>query len=77
MDVMEFLRAFVLEEFGKDVNESDKISVFVDDSLDKVEMLMDLEEKFGVSIPDQDVLGVVTVGDLARVISTNLSRARG
>jgi len=35
------------------------------DSLDVVELLMALEETFGVTVPDEDVPGLKTVKDIA------------
>ena len=33
------------------------------DSLDLVEMIMEMEDKFGVKIPDEEAEKIVTVGD--------------
>jgi len=41
------------------------------DSLDVVELLMALEESFGVSVPDEDVAGLKTVRDIAAYIENN------
>lgn len=38
------------------------------DSLDTVEMLMTLEEEFGISIPDEDAIKLKTVGSIVEVI---------
>ena len=38
------------------------------DSLDLVEILMSLEDEFNVSIPDEAIPGIVTVGDLVKFI---------
>ena len=35
------------------------------DSLDVVEVLSQLEDEFGITIPDEDVENLVTVGDVA------------
>ena len=35
------------------------------DSLDVVELLSRLEDEFGITIPDEDVENLVTVGDVA------------
>lgn len=40
------------------------------DSLDLVEILMSLEEEFNVSIPDEAIPGIVTVGDLVKFIES-------
>ncbi len=38
------------------------------DSLDIVEMLMTLEEEFGISIPDEETANMKTVGEIIKVI---------
>ena len=38
------------------------------DSLDVVELLSRLEDEYGVTIPDEDVENLVTVGDVAAQI---------
>jgi acyl carrier protein len=41
------------------------------DSLDVVEMLMNLEEEYGITIPDEDAIKIKTVADLVAVIDSN------
>lgn len=77
VDVMEFVREFVRKNFGRDVVESDRVSSFVDDSLDRVEMLMDLESEFGITVSDEELKAVVTVGDLVGVLRTKLGGVGG
>ena len=38
------------------------------DSLDIVELMMDLEEECGVTIPDEEAAKMVTIGDLMKYI---------
>ena len=38
------------------------------DSLDLVEVLMSLEDEFNISIPDEAIPSIVTVGDLVKFI---------
>ena len=38
------------------------------DSLDRVEIIMNLEERLNVQIPDEDLEGIITVGDAAEKI---------
>lgn len=38
------------------------------DSLDVVELIMTFEEEFGVSLPDEDVSKLKTVGDIIKYI---------
>jgi len=42
------------------------------DSLDVVELIMRLEEKFDVEIPDEDAEKIQTVGDAVRFIEAKL-----
>ncbi|MBE6728634.1 MAG: acyl carrier protein [Ruminococcaceae bacterium] len=41
------------------------------DSLDIVEMLMSLEDEFGVDIPDEEIEKMKTVGDVVSYIEEN------
>lgn len=41
------------------------------DSLDLVELVMEFEDKFGVSIPDEDYEKIKSVGDAVDYISEN------
>ena len=38
------------------------------DSLDVVELLISLEDEFGVSIPEDDIVNVKTVGDIVAML---------
>ena len=42
------------------------------DSLDVVEMLMAMEESFGITIPDEDIEELVTVSDIVEYIESNM-----
>lgn len=42
------------------------------DSLDIVEMLMTLEEEFGVSIPDEDTANMATIKQIAEVVEKKI-----
>jgi len=39
------------------------------DSLDVVELLMTLEDEFGVTISDEDAVKIKTVGDILKIIN--------
>ncbi|WP_390544828.1 acyl carrier protein [Helicobacter pylori] len=41
------------------------------DSLDVVELIMALEEKFGIEIPDEQAEKIVNVGDVVKYIEDN------
>jgi acyl carrier protein len=42
------------------------------DSLDTVELVMELEEKFGIEIPDEDAEKALTVKDIVDYIETKI-----
>ena len=41
------------------------------DSLDVVELLMAIEETFGVSVPDEDITGLKTVKDIVDYVDAH------
>ena len=43
------------------------------DSLDAVEIMMALEDEFGVSIPDQDAEGFKNIGDIVKYLEAKIS----
>ena len=47
------------------------------DSLDSAEIIMTLEEKFDMSIPEESARGLKTVGDLVALIEKVLADKRG
>lgn len=47
------------------------------DSLDEVELLMELQEEFGISIPDDVAERIQTLGDAIRYIEAKLREQRG
>ena len=42
------------------------------DSLDAAEVVLALEEKFGIEIPEEEAVGVVTVGDIMELVNQKL-----
>ncbi|ARU42429.1 acyl carrier protein [bacterium] len=42
------------------------------DSLDVVELIMALEEEFGIEIPDDDVANMKTVGDVSGYVASKV-----
>lgn len=62
--VFEKIRAIVVEQLGVDEEEVTMETTFESlnaDSLDVVELVMALEEEFGLEIPDEDAEKLVTV----------------
>jgi acyl carrier protein len=43
------------------------------DSLDTVELIMEFEREFDISIPDEDAEGIKTVGDAIEYVTNNTS----
>jgi acyl carrier protein len=41
------------------------------DSLDVVEVLMSIEDEFGVEIPDEEIENIKTIGNLVEYIENN------
>ncbi len=63
----ERLRHVIAEQLGVDESRVVPSASFADDleadSLDLVELIMSIEEQFGVEIPDEDAEKITTVGD--------------
>ena len=75
MSVDQKVKQIIVEQLGVDEGQVDGSASFVDDlgadSLDIVELVMALEEEFGVSIPDEDAESIKTVGDAVSYIQNN------
>lgn len=74
-DIFEKLKAIAVNQIGIDEEkvtpESDIIKDLGLDSLDIVDMLMSVEETFGVTIDDSDVAEMKTVADVVKFIENN------
>jgi acyl carrier protein len=56
------------------VNEEARFKEDLDaDSLDLVELVMGLEERFDISVPEEDLEGVTTVGQAVDLVLTKVS----
>ncbi|MBP3911746.1 MAG: acyl carrier protein [Niameybacter sp.] len=71
--VLEKLQEIVADKLGVDVSEVVETARFKEDleadSLDLFEVVMALEDEFGVSISNEDVEGIKTVGDAVNYIT--------
>lgn len=69
------LKKIVAEQLGVDEAKVVAGARFIDDlnadSLDLVEMIMSLEEEFGVEIPDEDAEKILTVQDALEYIDSH------
>ncbi len=81
MSVDEKVKDIISEQLGVKKEEIKPESSFIDDlgadSLDTVEVVMALEEEFGIEIPDEDAEKITTVGDAAKYIEEKLSKKEG
>ncbi|PJZ68666.1 acyl carrier protein [Leptospira perolatii] len=68
----EKIKSIIVEQLGVDESEVTPEAHFIDDlgadSLDTVELVMALEEEFGVEISDEDAEKIQTVGDVIKFI---------
>ncbi len=75
--VMEKLRDIVVEELGVSPEDVKPEARFIEDlgadSIGVMELVMKLEEEFGMKIPDEDVEKLRTVGDAVKYIEERLS----
>ncbi len=75
MALFEDVSEVVVEQLNVDPAEVKEESKFVEDlgadSLDVVELVMALEEKFDIEIPDADAEKIVTVKDAIEYIEKN------
>jgi acyl carrier protein len=72
MALFDDVKEVVVEQLNVNPEEVKEESKFVEDlgadSLDVVELVMALEEKFDLEIPDTDAEKIVTVGDAIKYI---------
>lgn len=75
MALFEDVQAVIVEQLNVSASqvteEADFIKDLNADSLDVVELIMALEEKFGIEIPDEQAEKIKTVGDAVRFIQDN------
>lgn len=66
------VKAIIVDQLGVDEDDVTMEASFVDDlgadSLDIVELVMALEEEFGLEIPDEEAEKIRTVGDAVKYI---------
>ena len=72
MALFDDVKEVVVEQLNVNAEEVKEDSKFVEDlgadSLDVVELVMALEEKFDIEIPDSDAEAIATVGDAIKYI---------
>ena len=75
MSLEERVKNLVISQLGVDAEKVTIDSSFIDDlgadSLDTVELVMALEEEFGLEIPDEEAEKIVSVGDAVKYIESH------
>ncbi|MFW6139140.1 MAG: acyl carrier protein [Spirochaetota bacterium] len=75
MDTFQKVKEIIVERLSADEKDVTEDASFVDDlgadSLDTVELVMALEEEFGLEIPDEEAEKIVTVGDAVKYIESH------
>ncbi len=74
-EILGKLRDIIVNQLDIDEKIVTEEATFVDDleadSLDIVELIMNIEEEFDMEIPDADAEKIVTVGDVVKYIKNN------
>ena len=75
-EIFEKIKNIIVEQLQVAETSVTEDASFIDDlgadSLDLVELIMALEEEFGIEIPDSDAEKVVSVGDVVNYIKENV-----
>jgi acyl carrier protein len=75
MATFDKVKEIIVERLSVDEKDVTQEASFIDDlgadSLDTVELVMALEEEFGMEIPDEEAEKIVTVGDAVKYIESH------
>ncbi len=76
-EVAEKVKAIIVDKLGVDPSEVTETASFTNDlgadSLDTVELIMEFEKAFGITISDEDAQeNITTVGDAIKYIESKL-----
>lgn len=74
-EIAERVKAIIVDKLSVDESEVTETASFSTDlgadSLDTVELIMEFEKEFGITIPDADAEKIATVGDAIAYIENN------
>ncbi len=77
-EIFDQVKKVVVEQLGVSESEVSREASFVDDlgadSLDTVELVMALEEAFGIEIPDEDAEKIKTIGDTINYVMSHAKK---
>lgn len=75
-DIQNRVKAIIVDKLTVDENEVTLEAGFSTDlgadSLDTVELIMEFEKEFGITIPDEDAEKIATVGDAVAYIEAHV-----
>ena len=74
-EITERVKNIIVDKLGVEASEVTTEASFTNDlgadSLDTVELIMEFEKEFGISIPDDQAEKIATVGDAVSYIEAN------
>lgn len=74
-EIADRVKDIVVEKLGVDPEKVTSEAAFTTDlaadSLDTVELIMDFEKEFGITIPDEEAEKIKTVGDAIAFVEAN------
>jgi len=74
-DIASRVKGIIVDKLGVDENEVSPEASFTNDlgadSLDTVELIMEFEKDFDISIPDEEAEKIATVGDAISYVEGN------
>jgi len=74
-DIKERVERIIVEKLGVDASEVKPEATFTNDlgadSLDTVELIMELEKEFDITIPDDQAEKITSVGDAITYVEAN------
>ena len=75
MSTYDKVKDIIIDKLGAEEDKITESASFMDDlgadSLDTVELIMELEEEFGLEIPDEEAEKLATVDDAVKYIESN------
>jgi len=77
VDVAAQIKEAIVEKLGVEASKITENASFINDlgadSLDTVELIMELENRFNIQIPDEDQEKIQTVGDAIKYVESKIS----
>ena len=74
-DIAEKVKSIIVDKLGVEASEVTPEASFANDlgadSLDTVELIMEFEKEFNISIPDESAEKIATVGDAIAYLEAN------